>query len=108
MEGSEPAMAPSDVDPSVPALDAANAALAAAKAARPRIVVKDMPTLDDQLVDIKKRPLLSSYVLGDMFDMAFGTPDHPGSGPRRGGDLQRPPRKAPRSDTNEDDRVTIG
>ena len=80
MEGREPAMAPSDVDPSVAAMDAANAAMAAAKAARPQIVVKYMPTLDDQFVDIKKRPLLSSYVLGDMFDMASVHPTTPDLG----------------------------
>lgn len=71
---------PSDVEPSLVALDAANKALAAAKAVRPRIVVKYLPTLDDQFVDIKKRPLLSSYVLGDMFDIASVHPTTPDLG----------------------------
>ena len=75
-----PATSAADTDPSVAAIDAANAAMVAAKAARPKIVVKYMPTLDDQFVDIKKRPLLSSYVLGDMFDIASVHPTTPDLG----------------------------
>jgi hypothetical protein len=70
----------SGLDPSLAALDAASAAMVAAKAARPKIVVKYLPTLDDQFVDIKKRPLLSSYVLGDMFDIASVHPTTPDIG----------------------------
>ena len=75
-----PRTSKTDVDPSLAALDAAGAAMAAAKAARPKIVVKYLPTLDDQFVDIKKRPLLSSYVLGDMFDIASVHPTTPDIG----------------------------
>ena len=77
---SAPLVPTPDVDPSLAALDAANAAMVAAKAARPKIVVKYLPTLDHQFVDIKKRPLLSSYVLGDMFDIASVHPTTPDLG----------------------------
>lgn len=80
VEANAPAVVAADTDPSMAALDAANAAMAAAKAARPKVVVRYMPTLDQQFVDIKKRPLLSSYVLGDMFDIASVHPTTPNLG----------------------------
>jgi hypothetical protein len=79
-----------EIDPAQAALRAAKAAMHVASQCKEKVVVKYLPTLDMFYYSAKDRPLLSSPVLGSMFDGAASphptTPSSPITAKAKGSD----------------------